>query len=470
MRNVEILRSLVLVLMLTVLAVPAVSQDSSTADEATDTADVYETKHNHVLAFPKYVWNVLIYPIKQFTLWVDHNAVHERVVDLFTNEAETFGLFPYGTLGGETGTGGGFNLFHNDLFGRGKEFSARLITNRSNRTWGALYNDPGIGGGPWYWNASIEALDTSHQNATINGSGINGKGEPFVDGSLFAYDQRDIGLNLGFHSNYAETEGYEPDALMELRLSHGFRRYDAIDSESTKTVSTEVGRSIDTLPGVNEGINLFSVGTRLAFDNRDFKPPTQSISHPLNYHLPGRVLLFTSDYYYSFRDLAFPEHGGLFQLEADYIVGSKDVRYFHYAAEVQHFFTLFYNNRILGLRARLEKAHALGDGGIIPYSDWATLGGKHRLRGYRRGFFRDEGSVLLSVEYRYPIWDTWNAFLFWDEGQVFKAYKDLNVGEFKYSFGAGISLRTESSFLLSLHIAHSKEEKVLVASSLEKEF
>ncbi len=190
MRNVEILQSLTLALVSAALAVPAVSQDGPTAAAWTDTAEVYETRHNHVLALPKYVWNALIYPIGQFTIWVEHEEVPERVVDLFTNEAETFGLFPYAALGGETGSGGGFTMFHNDLFGRGKEFSAHLIANRSNYSGLALYNDPGIGGGPWYWNASIEALDTGNKNATINGQ-LRGSG------SLFEYEQRDVRLNFG---------------------------------------------------------------------------------------------------------------------------------------------------------------------------------------------------------------------------------------------------------------------------------
>ena len=208
----------------------------------------------------------------------------------------------------------------------------------------------------------------------------------------------------------------------------------------------------------------------MAFDDRDFKPPTASISHPLNYQLPGRVLLFAEGRYYSFRDTAFPEHGGLARIEADYVIGSQDVRYFHYAAEVQRFFTLFYRNRILALRARLDKAQALGDDSIIPYSDLATLGGTHRLRGYRRGSFRGEGSLLLSAEYRYPIWDTWNAFLFWDEGQAFDQYEDLGLNQLEYSYGAGISVRTERAFLFGLRIARSDEEEALAGFSLEKEF
>ena len=88
-----------------------------------------------------------------------------------------------------------------------------------------------------------------------------------------------------------------------------------------------------------------------------------------------------------------------------------------------------------------------------------TLGGGQRLRGYRRGFFRDKGSLLLNAEYRYPIWDTWNAFLFWEEGQVFEKYGDLEAGGFEYSFGAGISVRTERAFLFGLRIARSEPEE-----------
>ena len=92
----------------------------------------------------------LVHPIGRFTIWVEHEQVPARVIDLFTNEAETFGVFPYGALGGETGTAGGLTTFHSDLFGRGKGFSASLIANRDNYRGAALYDDPGLGGGPWY--------------------------------------------------------------------------------------------------------------------------------------------------------------------------------------------------------------------------------------------------------------------------------------------------------------------------------
>jgi len=99
-----------------------------------------------------------------------------------------------------------------------------------------------------------------------------------------------------------------------------------------------------------------------------------------------------------------------------------------------------------------------------------TLGGSQRLRGYERGAFRGEGALLLSAEYRYPIWDTWHAYLFWDEGQIFNKYDEVEVGRFRSSFGGGVNLRTEEAFLIGFRIGHSKERKALVGFSLEQEF
>ena len=443
-----------LALMLAVLVVPAGLQAGPPTAAESDTLDVYETRHNHLLAFPQYLWNALTYPIGQFTIWAEHRGHMAG-----RGGAGTSGWYPYVVFGGETGTGeetgagGGITVFRTDLFGRGKRFSTSLVANRSNYRGKARYEDPGIGGGPRYWNASIEALDTEDESATINSEGERGGPE-----ARFRYRQRDLRFALGHHTNFGETEGYEPDAAVELRLAYGFRQYD------------DIGRRPSAVAGANEAISLLSAGARVAFDDRDYKPPTPAISPPLNYQLPGRVLLFAEDRYYSLRDTAYPERGGLAQVEASYVGGSRDVRFLHYAAEFQRFFTLFFRDRILAFRARLEKAHPLGDDSLLPYSGMPTLGGGQRLRGYRRGFFRGEGSLLFSAEYRYPVWDTWNALLFWEEGQVFDKYGDLEPGRFEYSFGAGLSVRTERAFLFGVRIARSEEEKALAGLSLEKEF
>ena len=436
--------------LLLVLTAPAAGQTAPAAAAETDTTEAYETRRNHALAFPKYVWDAVVFPVGRLAVWLERKEVPQRLIEMLRDE-DTFDLYPYLTLGGETGTAGGLEVLHTDLFGRGKGVSAGFVANSSNYSGAVRYDDPGTGGGPWYWNISVEALKTGYEDAAING-------ELRKSGSLLKHEQRDARIALGRRSNYGVTEGYEPDAAVELRLSRGFRKFASGDLDP------------GGFPGLNRAINLFSVGAAAAFDDRDFKPPTASISLPLNYQLPGRVLLFSGGRYYRFRDTAFPGRGGLARVEADYTTGSGDVRYFRYSAEFQRFFTLFFRNRILGIRARLDRAHGLGDGSIVPYSDLPGLGGDQRLRGYRRGFFRGAGSLLLSAEYRYPVWDTCNAFLFREEGQVFDRYGDLEAGRFEHGYGAGISVRTERDFLFGAYVARSREEKALTGFLVEKEF
>ena len=121
------------------------------------------------------------------------------------------------------------------------------------------------------------------------------------------------------------------------------------------------------------------------------------------------------------------------------------------------------------MRARLDKVTPLGDG-IVPYTDLPVLGGSQRLRGYKRASFRAEGALLLSAEYRWPVWDTWNAYIFWDEGHPFNDFGDIEGDGFRSSFGAGLSIRTEAALLLGLRVAHSAREDALFGFTLEQEF
>ena len=184
------LRSLSLVLVLTALAASAaLAQTIPAAAADTDTTDVYETRRNHVLAFPQYVWNAMVFPIGEFTIWLERKEILQRLIEMFTFE-DLFDLYPYVTLGGETGNAGGFEMLYRNLFGRGKGISTSFIANPSNYSGLVGYEDPGIGGGPWYWNVSLEALKTGYEDATINGE-LRGSG------SLLEHQQRDSRLAFG---------------------------------------------------------------------------------------------------------------------------------------------------------------------------------------------------------------------------------------------------------------------------------
>ena len=445
-------------------------------ESVSDSTGVFETRHYTALELPQKMWNALVYPIGEFTIYAEHSELPQRVRNWFTNEDRTFGLFPYGQLGGETGTGIGFNTFHTNLFGREKEFSASYIFAASERQMGqALYCDPNVGGGDFYWSAQADFLKTDNEDATVNGI-YEGSEDALVAAGLAEEDylheiQRFDGMvTVGWRPHAHELEDYRQNVYLEGRLGFGRQELEGgRGAESSFLVPGQSGRA-SLVPGLREEISYASIGGRVAYDDRDYREPARELSHPLNYQFPGRVLLLADDRYYSFRDIAYAERGGLLQAELDLITGSADVSFLRIGVEAQRFFTLFWRNRIMALRARLDKAHRLGDEGIVPYAEMPTLGGGLRLRGSPRGRWRGEGALLLSAEYRYPIWDSWNAYLFWDEGQVFDEFDQVEAGEFRSSFGAGITLRTEKAFLIGLRVGHSEEEKALVGFSLEQEF
>ena len=108
-----------------------------------DTNDVFATRHYPLLSLPQTLWSYLVYPVGQFTIYSEHTKLPERARNWFTNEAETFGIFPQVQIGGETRTGGGARLFHSDLFGRDKQLEALYVYSAPERQKGQLlYTDP----------------------------------------------------------------------------------------------------------------------------------------------------------------------------------------------------------------------------------------------------------------------------------------------------------------------------------------
>ena len=51
-----------------------------------DSADVYETKRYPYLTFPRFLWNGLVWPLGQFTIYSEHTELPQRVYNFFTNE------------------------------------------------------------------------------------------------------------------------------------------------------------------------------------------------------------------------------------------------------------------------------------------------------------------------------------------------------------------------------------------------
>jgi hypothetical protein len=440
---------------------------------ASDTTLVYRTSGNPLLSFPRSLWTWMVWPLGQATIWAEHEEVPQRVHKFFTNDAGTFGVFPQVQLGGETGTGGGVSLFHNDLFGRDESLEMLYIFSGAGRQRAeALLHDPTVGSGGLFWEAHGAFLETDDEDATINGV-VEGREDLEAllgltgDDVLFGETRADARLSLGWRSNAGPLEDYTPAFTAELRAGWA-RREVTMEASLLPLIGGETSTATAlAVPGLGEQQSYLWTGIRLAWDERDAAPPQRELTHSLRYQFPGRVLLLYDGLYHSYRHLAYPERGGLAEMTFD-VARGDDTEFSRLGAEVQLFQPLFWKERVLAGRARLDKVFP--SAGLISYADLPTLGGSQRLRGYKRGTYRGEGALLLALEYRWPVWDTWNAFLFWEEGQVFDDFDQIEGDGFGSSIGAGLTLRSEQAYMLGLRIAHSARTKVLLGFSLDHEF
>ncbi len=118
-----------------------------------------------------------------------------------------------------------------------------------------------------------------------------------------------------------------------------------------------------------------------------------------------------------------------------------------------------WRKRILAFRAYLQRFDANdANERATPIYMTSTLGGIDVLRGYVEGRFRDNDLALASIEYRYPIYDFIDAFLFVDEGRVYEKMTDEKFfQDWKYSFGFGLRLWNPRDVTAMAQVARSKE-------------
>ena len=96
---------------------------------------------------------------------------------------------------------------------------------------------------------------------------------------------------------------------------------------------------------------------------------------------------------------------------------------------------------------------------FLPFYLLPSLGGVKTLRGYTKHRFVDNDLALISAEYRYPIWEKIDAFVFLDEARVFNNLTDdFKWHDWKYSYGGGLRVWETDNLILSFYAAKSEEE------------
>ena len=430
-----------------------------------DSNDVYYSRVNHLLRLPQYAWSALAHPFGEFTIYAEHTKLWVRYFDLFTNADGTIGIFPVVQLGGETGHGGGARFFHTNLFGKRKIVTGQYVYSGKKGQFGSgIYIHPNLLNTGLLWKVEGEYLQTRHHEANINSA--------FDDLSvnrLFELKQIDAKTSFVWHYQKGPKAPFVPQLQITGWVGYGHRDLLPVLGGLQPLTHAGASHQASLLKGAGTKFAFYRFGGQVMVDNRDYKHPTQTLSHPINYRFPGRIVQQFGNSYYFFRDLGYPERGGLVSVEGEWATGSDQVKFYRIGAELAKYVTLFWQDRILAVHGRLDKVTAW-DNGFVPYTDLIQMGGNETMRGYERGYFRGQGAIEINIEYRYPIWDTWNAFLFWDEGQIFDHYADLKWTGFRSSWGGGIAFRTEVGLLGKVKIGHSAVEKTLIGFTFKQAF
>lgn len=362
----------------------------------------------HVLAAPAYVLHYSTRPLG----WAVRKA-EERLPQVFEGRLPSYGAYPIFETGGPSGFAGGAVLFYNDLPWGGHNAEVRaLIGSRAYNRFEGTYEVTDVFDGSTRLGLRGQYFSDPRERFFTGGNDAEGEDETF-----YATRQTEFRLE-------ADTDW---SSRVETEISTRFQRV-SVDPGGA-AIDDEEERLIEDLPGVGT-TNLASAEAAVALD----------LASQSERSVEGTRLGFGAEY-------------------AQEVGAGRDaVRFARYRAEIVQFvpLPLFPPQRRLALRGLLEKAEPLGDG-KVPFYRLPSLGGTRHLRGYGSNRFRDEGILLLTAEYRWPVWHNLDAVLFTEAGQVFSQYEDLAPDAFHLGYGGGFHFVTGSQLAFRLELAGSSE-------------
>jgi hypothetical protein len=375
----------------------------------------YETETGlgeHLLALPATLWSGLASVFREGVLYAEYSGAIERLQRRYAGPAPPpYGFTPTIGFGGRDGLTLGGAVFHNDVFGTGRH--AR------------------VGGRYGFAAPSTYSVFGRFQDPALFGSALRfGLSASYESDGDERFYERGNDTPEGAQIEYASRIGRGEAAFnvpifgpFSVDFSAEYKHVEIADAGDVPFPSDIIGRgTADMVSGGGHVIFDFSRAAGLAAERT----------------YAGPVFLF--GYRYG-QDL-----------------GDREFAYHRLSAEWRQFapipFLAF--DRRLAFRARYEKTHP-PTGDQVPFYEIATLGGPDDLRGYGADRFRDEGYLLFNVEYRYPVWDLLDAVVFFDTGQVFQDYDEIDPADFHSNVGAGLRVYGRSSVAGRLEVAYSPE-------------
>ena len=361
------------------------------------------TAFGHFLAFPSYLFDWGTKPLE----W-GLKVTEKKLPQLLQGERGDYGVFPLFELGGDIGFSYGLLLFHNKPFYENHSARIEALFGSSD------YND-------FDFEYEIDRFLTDRGQLDIDATYSNRPDRIFILGNDASLDERsffdreDIEFAasyryklfdksyLSYNSDYLRRKITRSDRLLGDNAQGFPEQFLSTDALLSTGIMFELDQS--------RGVPRINRGYRLITDLQWSRSLTNDRYHYINYH-----------------------------------------------AEWNQFIPVPFlpDDRRLAFKGELHKAEALG-GKHIPFYEKPSLGSSRNLRGFSFDRFRDTGSLLFTLEYRYPLWDFSDVVLFVDEGQVFNQYSDIGIKDFHTSYGFGFHLISAKGFAFRSEFAFSRE-------------
>lgn len=397
---------IVTILSLIILVYPSIafsqSGDSLKADSADPNMVPYETERSvghHILAAPSYLLHWISRPIGYGVKYAEEHFPH-----WFKGERGPYGFLPLIEVGGEEGFAAGVLLYHDHLFFKDHRARAEILFGSQ------VYNEFDL-------QYQIPIKGVEHGSLTLEGEYENAP-----ERSYYAGNRNE---DLSYASEFGTIEvtyRQQVNRWLRTKINAWYRdrtiktsRYE--DDLEEQIPSTLLGNS-----------KLYSIGSRWTF----------------NYKKGKRRTLSGTQYVL----------GGNWTQSAE----THSLSFMEYYGAIHHFVPIpvLPETRRLGLKMQLHKQNNLASRDI-PFYELNSLGGTYNLRGFSSNRFRAKGTLQLTAEYRYPIWDFLDMVVFVDEGQPFNNYGDLSFGDFRSSYGFGFHLLSDNGLAFRSEFAFSNE-------------
>lgn len=378
------------------------SSDSLKVDRNDPNTVPYKTERSighHMLAAPSYLLHWVSRPIGFGVKYAEENFPH-----WFEGERGPYGFLPLVEIGGEEGFAAGALLYHDHLFFKDHQARAEILFGSQ------VYNEFDL-----QYKIPIKGVENT--SLTIDAVYENAPERSYYE------NNRDE--DLSYASEFGRIEVQYKQQLsswLQTRINAGYRE------RTIKTSSYEDDVDERISPSLLGNRKLFSMGNSWIFN---YKNGRKRIMSGTQYIVGGKWTQST--------------------------VG-RDLNFLSYQGEVHHFVPvpILPETRRLGVKLQLRKQVNLASRSI-PFYELNSLGGTHDLRGFPSNRFRAEGTLQLTAEYRYPVWDFLDMVLFMDQGQPFDRYRDLSLDGFRSSYGFGFHLLSQQGLAFRSEFAFSNE-------------